>query len=435
MKKTPTPSVCFYFQVHQPFRLRDMRITEIGEDICYFDDDKNRAIFRKVAEKCYLPTNGLLLALLKRYPEFRVAFSLSGVFLDQCREYGPDVLASFQKLAATGQVEFLGETYYHSLASLFSLQEFCEQVVKHTQTIKKLFGMKPTTFRNTELIYSNEIAEVARLLGFKAMLAEGADHVLLGRSPNVVYTPPRFALSRRSQRIIARHRVHPVLATSMKTLLKNYQLSDDIAFRFGVAHRSKTPLTAETFAGWVRASHGRTVNLFMDYETFGEHQWADTGIFQFLEALPGAFRNHGISVTTPSSAAVKYGRGTLPVLDAHTPMSWADTERDLSAWRGNHLQEAALASIYGLEHAVKQRKDPVLLETWRKLLTSDHFYYLCTKYWADGDVHKYFSPYESPYEAYRRFSHALEDLRSLLKKVVHRKKQTKKCVHRRTSSR
>ncbi len=411
MTKTNSPSVCFYFQVHQPFRLRDMRIMDIGEFRSYFDDDKNRTVFRKVAEKCYLPTNALLLKLLKQHKNFRVAFSLSGVFIDQCREYGSDVLESFQQLAATGQVEFLAETYYHSLSCLFSLEEFCEQVAKHTETIKKIFNIKPTTFRNTELVYSNEIAEVARSLGFKAILAEGADRVLMGRSPNVVYTPPRFALSREWQRIISRYRVHPVPVKSMRTLLKNYQLSDDIAFRFGQAHRSKTPLTAETFAWWIKDSHGKSVNLFMDYETFGEHQWADTGIFHFLEALPGEFEKHGIETTTPAKTAMQYGRGTLPVIDAHAPVSWADTERDLSAWRGNHLQEAALAGIYALEHAVKKLKDPGLLDIWRKLQTSDHFYYLCTKYWSDGDVHKYFSPYESPYEAYRRYSHALCDLK------------------------
>lgn len=414
MTKTIFPSVCFYFQVHQPYRLRDLRVTDIGNAKNYFDHEKNHAVFRKVAEKCYLPTNALLLHILKKHKDFRAAFSLSGVFLDQCREYGPDVLESFQKLAATGQVEFLAETYYHSLSSLFSLEEFCEQVEKHVDTIKKLFRIKPTTFRNTELVYSNEIAEVARSLGFKAILAEGADRVLGGRSPNVVYAPPSFTLSRDWQRIIARHRIHSVPVKSMKTLLKNYQLSDDIAFRFGAAHRSKTPLTADTFAGWIRDCHGKSVNLFMDYETFGEHQWADTGIFQFLEALPGEFESKGIALRTPAETAALYGKGRLPTLDAHAPVSWADTERDLSAWRGNHLQEAALSGIYALEHAVKKLKDPVLLDIWRKLQTSDHFYYLCTKYWADGDVHKYFSPYESPYEAYRRFSHALEDLRLLL---------------------
>jgi len=426
--KKQTPSVCFYFQVHQPYRLKDLRITDIGHLHmgAYFDDDKNREIFRKVAEKCYLPANATLLQALKADPSFHVAFSLSGVFLDQCQEYGPDVLASFRALADTGQVEFLSETYYHSLSVLFSLEEFCEQVTKHAKAIKKYFGITPKVFRNTELVYSNEIAEVVRLLGFKAILAEGADHILKGRSPNVLYTPPKFTLPRDWRRIVARHAPRAVPVKKIKTLLKNYQLSDDIAFRFGNAHRSGTPLLAETFAEWVRCSHGRTVNLFMDYETFGEHQWEDTGIFSFLSALPAAFETRGIATLTPSTCAQRYGRGRLPELDAHAPVSWADTERDLSAWRGNYLQEAALSGIYALEALVKKQKNPVLLDIWRKLQTSDHFYYLCTKYWADGDVHKYFSPYESPYEAFRRYSHALEDLRLFLGKNAGVKNEKRK---------
>lgn len=406
-------NVCFYFQVHQPYRLRDLRITEIGSGSPdnYFDTEKNRSIFRKVAEKCYLPANETMLRILRMHPDFKVAYSLSGVFLDQCREYGPDVLASFKALAQTGRVEFLAETHYHSLSALFSVTEFCEQVQKHVKTIKELFGIKPSVFRNTELVYSNEIAEVVRLMGFKAILAEGADFLLRERSPNVVYTPPKFDLPKDWKAVIQAHRIHAKPVVHIKTLLKNYKLSDDIAFRFGDAHRSRHPLLAETFAEWVKNSGGQTVNLFMDYETFGEHQWADTGIFQFLEALPGKFHHCDIALRTPSDVARTSGRGTLPVFDAHAPVSWADIERDLSAWRGNHLQEAALSGIYALEHAVKALGDPVLLDIWRKLQTSDHFYYLCTKYWADGDVHKYFSPYESPYEAYRRYSHALEDLR------------------------
>lgn len=414
--KPASPSVCFYFQVHQPYRLKDLRVTDMA-DIApadYFDHDKNRAVFRKVAEKCYLPANAVLLDLLRAHPEFRVAFSLSGVFLDQCREYGEDVLASFKALAATGRVEFLAETYYHSLSSLFSVGEFCEQVHKHAVTIKELFGVLPTTFRNTELVYSNEIAEVARLLGFRAILAEGADRVLQGRSANIVYAPPGFMLPIAWRKTIAKYAVHQVPQLTIKTLLKNYQLSDDIAFRFGNAHRSNTPLTADTFAEWIRVSPGRTVNLFMDYETFGEHQWADTGIFDFLRSLPTALFARGVKTLNPRQAAATYGRGKLPTLDAHAPISWADTERDLSAWRGNHLQEAAIAGIYALETIVKKLRNPVLLDCWRKLQTSDHFYYLCTKYWSDGDVHKYFSPYESPYEAYRRYSHAVEGLKAFI---------------------
>lgn len=407
------PSVCFYFQVHQPYRLKDLRFTDLAgmSPEHYFDQEKNRAIFRKVAEKCYLPTNAVLLEQLQANKDMRVAFSLSGVFLDQCAEYGPDVLASFQALAKTKQVEFLCETYYHSLSCLFSLEEFCEQVERHAKAIKKLFGIKPRTFRNTELVYSNEISEVVRKLGFRAILAEGADRLLEGRTPNIIYTPPAFTLPDAWNKTIAEHAIHATPIKKIRTLLKNYHLSDDIAFRFGDAHRSNTPLTADTFADWVRVCHGQTVNLFMDYETFGEHQWADTGIFDFLRALPRALLERGVAMRSPSETASRYGRGKLPTLDAHTHVSWADSERDLSAWRGNNLQEAAFAGIYALEAAVKKFKDPALLDQWRKLQTSDHFYYLCTKYWSDGDVHKYFSPYESPYEAYRRYSHAVEGMR------------------------
>ena len=407
------PSVCFYFQVHQPYRLRDLRITEIGElkGKGYFDHDKNRAVFRKVAVKCYLPANALILDLMERHPEFSVAYSLSGVFLDQCREYGPDVLASFQKLAATGRVEFLCETYYHSLGYLSSLGEFCEQVEKHADTIEELFGKRPQVFRNTELVYSNEIAHVARLLGFKGILAEGADHLLYGRSANIPYMPPKFRLPKGMERIVAAHRVHAKPQQEIRVLLKNYRLSDDIAFRFSNRTWPGYPLTADRFVEWARQSGGHSVNLFMDYETFGEHQWADTGIFDFLAHLPEFFGRAGMSSATPSEVIRRWGVAPTQAIDAHTYVSWADIERDLSAWRGNKLQEASFQALYSLEQPVKALGNADLLESWRRLQTSDHFYYLCTKYWNDGDVHKYFSPYDSPYEAYRRYSHALEDLR------------------------
>lgn len=411
-----TPSICFYFQVHQPYRLRDLRITDVGamNGNGYFDEEKNRAIFRKVAEKCYLPANARILNLLNTYPDFHVSYSLSGVFLDQCREYGKDVLASFQALAKTGRVEFLAETYYHSLSCLFSLEEFCAQVEKHADTIEELFGTRPSVFRNTELVYSNEIAHVVRLLGFKGILAEGADHILHGRTPNVPYAPPKFRLPKGYEKTIARHRIHPTSQRDIRILLKNYRLSDDIAFRFGNRTWPSYPLHADTFAKWAKDSGGHSINLFMDYETFGEHQWADTGIFEFLSALPFFFREAGLSTKTPSGVIRAWGKRGCDTLDAHNHVSWADIERDLSAWRGNHLQEAALAGIYALESQIKASGNDALLETWRKLLTSDHFYYLCTKYWSDGDVHKYFSPYESPYEAYRRYSHAVADLQMTL---------------------
>lgn len=410
--------VCFYFQVHQPYRLRDMRITEIGTNHAgYFDDEKNEQIFRKVAEKCYLPANSVIFELLRKYPDFNVAYSLSGVFLDQCEQYGPDVLESFKALAKTGKVEFLAETYYHSLSAIRSTQEFCEQVQKHVKKIEELFGQTPKVFRNTELIFSNEIAHTARLMGFEGILAEGADHLLQGRSPNMPYIPPAFRMPRAMERTIAKYRPKNRRSDSMHILLKNYQLSDDIAFRFSNTGWASYPLNAETFSEWIGIAQGESVNLFMDYETFGEHQWADTGIFEFLSTLPKIWAEKGIKARTPSEliADWKKQKHEEQMLDAHTYVSWADTERDLSAWLSNDIQHAALSAIYELEDAVKNIGDTELLNTWRKLQTSDHFYYMCTKFWHDGDVHKYFSPYDSPYEAYRRFSHVIEDLRMRLK--------------------
>lgn len=409
------PLICLYFQVHQPYRLRDLRITEIGQgDIDYFDRVKNEQIFRKVAEKCYLPANKLMLDLVETYPDFRVSYSLSGVFLDQCKEYGPDVLVSFQKLAATGKVEFLAETYYHSLASIISLEEYCFQISKHVHTIEELFGMTPKVFRNTELIYNNEIAQIARLMGFHGIIAEGADAMLQGRNPNDLFRPPTFRLPAHREKIIRDHRPLPKRARNIAVLLKNYKLSDDVAFRFSDKSWVGYPLDAHTFTDWLMQSGGHSANLFMDYETFGEHQWEDTGIFDFLRSLPGIWEERGIEAVTPSQVIAGWKKDDAHEYDIHNTISWADMERDLSAWTGNHIQDAALHSIYDLEEQVKATQNPQLIENWRKLLTSDHFYYMCTKYWSDGDVHKYFSPYDSPYEAYRRYSHALHDLRARL---------------------
>ncbi len=414
-----SPLVCLYFQVHQPYRLRDLRITEVGRGntLDYFDHAKNRSVFRKVAEKCYLPANRLMLSLLAQYPDFKVAYSLSGVFLDQCEEYGPDVLESFQHLAKTGRVEFLAETYYHSLSSIQDTEEFCEQVTLHIRKIEDLFGMTPSIFRNTELIYSNELAQTARLMGFKGILAEGADHLLQGRSPNMPYMPPHFRLPRHTENVIARHRPLAKRAQDIFVLLKNFRLSDDVAFRFSDKSWVGFPLHAETFTDWLLGGGGHSVNLFMDYETFGEHQWEDTGIFEFLATLPRIWQERGVQCATPSRVIDTWEQNRSPVYDAHTIISWADTERDLSAWQGNQIQIAALEAIHALGPLVKATGNEELIRTWRRLQTSDHFYYMCTKYWNDGDVHKYFSPYDSPYEAYRRYSHALCDLKSRVEPI------------------
>ncbi len=415
MSQSSLPKVCFYFQVHQPFRLKDLRVTDIGsENFDPFDDEKNHAIFRKVAEKCYLPANRTMLEMLQQHPEFRISYSLSGVFLDQCELWGQDVLDSFRALAKTGRVEFMAETYYHSLSALHSIGEFCEQVGMHVRAMQRLFGVTPSILRNTELIFNNEIAHVVRLMGFKGMLSEGVDRLLNGRSPNQPFVPPSFRMPRGKERLIAAHRPLPKRSEDIHLLLKNYRLSDDIAFRFSDRNWSSFPLFSGTFADWVKQSGGHCINLFMDYETFGEHQWADTGIFEFLRSLPHSFAQHGITTATPSEVIADWKEHQYwetPVYDVHHTISWADTERDLSAWLGNHIQHSAMTNIYALEKQVKNTGDEKLIEQWRKLQTSDHFYYMCTKYWNDGDVHKYFSPYDSPYEAYRRFSHAFCDLK------------------------
>jgi len=386
-------SVCFYFQVHQPDRLRHYTIFD--SDTNYFDDARNAEICRKVANKCYLPTNRLLLRLIKEHRgRFRIAFSLTGVVLEQFRQSAPDVLASFQELAATGCVEFLGETYYHSLSFLFARDEFAEQVRMHRQLTEELFGQRPCVFRNTELIYNNDLAEeIERLGGFKAILTEGADHILGYRSPNYVYRPPN--------------------TQDIKLLLKNFRLSDDIAFRFSNQQWSEWPLRPGKFGQWINAVNGNgyTVNLFIDYETFGEHQWEDTGIFGFLRELPAeVLKNPDNDFKTPSEVADSFD--AVGTVDVPELISWADTERDLSAWLGNAMQHNAITHLYELAEAMHRSGDPDLLRAWRRLQTSDHFYYMCTKYFSDGDVHKYFNPYASPYDSYINFMSVLDNLRS-----------------------
>src|SRR3989338_1491819 len=390
-------SVCFYFQVHQPWRVKRFRIFDIGHGGRYFDDHSktnlnNEKIFRKVAEKSYLPANEAMLSLLTTHPEFRISYSLSGVLMEQMESFGPDVLDSFQRLVDTGRAELLSETYYHSLSFLYSREEFAEQVKLHRDKVRSLFGVTPKVFRNTELIFNNDLAQAVAELGYSAVLAEGADHVLGWRSPNFLYTPKG--------------------AGGIKLLLKNYKLSDDIAFRFGERSWKEFPLTAPKFAQWVNAinGNGNVVNLFMDYETFGEHQWEDTGIFKFLESLPREILKHPDNdFVTVSEAAELYA--PVAELDIPHSVSWADTERDLSAWLSNEIQHDAISKLYALEGEVKGSGNRRLVEDWRRLTTSDHFYYMCTKWWNDGDVHKYFNPYESPYDAFISYMNVLEDLK------------------------
>ncbi len=386
-------SVCFYFQVHQPFRLRHYTIFDSHNN--YFDDTENARICRKVAEKCYLPANRLFLDLIKRYDgRFKIAYSITGVLLEQLQLYAPNVLESFQELADTGCVEFLAETYYHSLSFLYSPDEFIEQIKAHREIIQRLFGQKPRIFRNTELIYNNRLPELLDRVGdFDAIITEGADHILGYRSPNFVY--------------------RPVNSERLRLLLKNYRLSDDIAFRFSNRDWSQWPLTADKFANWLNDVNGcgYVVNLFMDYETFGEHQWESTGIFDFIRRLPHEiFEHHDNDFKTPSEVIAAYD--PVDAIDIPHTISWADIERDLSAWRGNPMQENALVELYRLEQLVKQTTDEQIIEDWRKLQASDHFYYMCTKYFADGDVHKYFNPYESPYDSYINFMNVLDSINS-----------------------
>src|SRR3989344_3603539 len=398
------PSVCFYFQVHQPRRLKRYRIFDIGKDPLYFNDRSdsklnNRKIIEKVATKSYLPANRLMLELLQTYPEFKVSYSLSGIFMEQLEEYSPETLDSFKWLFDTGRVGVLSETYYHSLSFVYSREEFKRQVKLHSDKLWKLFGAEPRVFRNTELIYNNDLAKAAEEMGYRGVLAEGADHILGWRSPNFLYRPP---------------------GGKIKVLLKNYRLSDDIAFRFSSRDWSEYPLHADKFANWVSAVNGsgELINLFMDYETFGEHQWSDTGIFEFLRALPReVYRHPDNNFVTPSEALTRYR--SVGELDVPHFVSWADVERDLSAWLHNPMQQDAIKKLYALEKDVLASGDETVVEDWRCLQTSDHFYYMCTKWWNDGDVHKYFNPYESPYDAFITYMNVLNDLELRVERAHH----------------
>ena len=399
-------SVCFYFQVHQPFRLRkNYSFFDIGANHYYEDEQANRDICNKVSAKCYIPMNRLLLELIDRFQgRFKVAFSISGIALEQLQRFNPEVVELFQQLAATGAVEFINETYYHSLAFLFSRADFKKQVQEHKKLVKDLFGQTPTTFRNTELIYNNELAAFVEELGYTTILAEGADHVLGWRSPNFVYQPKD--------------------CYKLALLLKNYKLSDDIAFRFSNRGWEEFPLTADKYATWLHAinGNGEVINLFMDYETFGEHQWRDTGIFDFMRALPEKVLAHpDYRFINPREAHRYY----TPVAKIDVPhyVSWADIERDLTAWLGNPMQNSASEMVWQLEKDLVKLGDENLLSVWHKLLTSDHYYYMCTKWFSDGDVHKYFNPYDTPFDAYIVFMNVLNDLKETVKQRLKEKRK------------
>jgi alpha-amylase len=391
-------AIVLYLHVHQPFRVRPYSVFDTGinhnyfSESEYFSDTNDQRILEKVAEKSYLPTNEVLLRLLQKHPDFKISLSITGTVLEQMRDWAPQVLESFKELVKTGKVEILSETYYHSLAFFYSRFEFIKQVRMHEELVRTLFGVTPTAFRNTELAYNNELAQWADKAGYKAIISEGWDPVLGWRSPNHVYRPS--------------------YTENIKLLMKNYRLSDDIAFRFGDRSSPEWPLSAEKYCHWIDQLHesDSIINLFMDYETFGEHQWKDSGIFTFLEELPEVFlRQEGNSFMTISEAA----DGFEPVgeIDVPATITWADTERDLTAWLGNDMQKDVMHELYELENDILSTEDHGLIQDWRRLQTSDHAYYMCTKWFKDGDVHAYFSPYDSPFDAFIYYSNALRDLK------------------------
>jgi alpha-amylase len=392
-------SVVLYLHAHQPLRVKPYSIFQAGNDHFYFNDDtpetdtNNRFIIDKVSEKSYLPTNRMLQDLLLQHPDFKLSLSITGTLIEQLESHRPDVLQSFKDIVATGKVEIVAETYHHSLAFFFSRAEFVRQVAAHAHKIREVFGVTPTAFRNTELAYNNELAKWADEAGYKAIITEGWDPILGWRSPNYVYRPYQ--------------------TENIRLLMKNYKLSDDIAFRFSNRDWSEWPLSAETYAHWLSETDGGgdCINLFMDYETFGEHQWADSGIFDFMRALPAEWlKTPGHDFKTITEAAERYD--VRDFVDIHNTITWADTERDLTAWLGNDMQNDALKALYELENSLVELGNEDLLNDWRRLQTSDHAYYMCTKWFSDGDVHAYFSPYDSPYKAFMYFMNAYRDLQA-----------------------
>lgn len=390
--------IVLYLHVHQPLRVRQYSVFDTAVNHDYFDepqydtDRNNEQVFRKVADKSYRPMNALLEKLFAMHPDFKLSLSITGTFIEQAEKWAPDVLDSFKRLVATGRVEIVAETYYHSLAFFYSRQEFELQVEAHRAKVRELFGVETQVFRNTELAYNDDLAKWADDYGFKGILAEGWDPILEWRSPNHVYRPAG--------------------TKNIALLLKNYRLSDDLAFRFSNQDWSEWPLTADKYSQWTNASieSQPLINLFMDYETFGEHQWADTGIFDFFESFIGKWLlnsdNTFYTVSEAISAFEPVGEISMP-----QTVTWADNERDLTAWLGNSMQQEALRYIYSLEDDILRTGDLELIADWRKLQTSDHVYYMCTKWFTDGDVHAYFSPYESPYDAFLYFINAVRDLR------------------------
>jgi alpha-amylase len=398
--------IVLYLHAHQPFRVRKYSVFDTAINHDYFNEPdykterNNEQVFRKVADKTYRPMNALLEKLLNTYPDFKLSLSITGVFLEQAEMWAPDVIESYKRLVDTGRVEIVAETYYHSLAFFYNIHEFENQVEAHRAKIREIFGVETQVFRNTELSYNDALAKWADNHGFKGILAEGWDPILEWRSPNHVYKP--------------------VNTNNIALLLKNYRLSDDVAFRFSDKAWPQWPLNADTYNMWVNESiqNQPVVNLFMDYETFGEHQWADTGIFDFLETFVNRWLSNSENTFYTVSGAIDTFEPAGEISMPNT-VTWADTERDLTAWLGNSMQQEALRYIYSMENDILRTNDLDLISDWRKLQTSDHVYYMCTKWFSDGDVHAYFSPYESPYEAFLYYLNVIRDLRWRLHQYHH----------------
>lgn len=389
-------SICLYLHMHQPIRYREYSVFDVSNSSNYFDCDyserqSNERIFKKVAEKSYRPTLNLLEKNIKKHPGFRVSLSITGTWLEQAEKWGPDLIAQIKRLVSSGQVEILGETYYHSLAFFYNLDEFNVQVDLHADKIQQLFGVRPKVFRNTELAYNDSLAKWAEDKGYRGIVAEGWDTILGWRSPNHVY--------------------RPVGCKNIKLLLKNYRLSDDIAFRFSNHGWKEWPLTVPKYQHWLNMDclRGNLVNLFMDFETFGEHQWSDTGIFDFLDSFISSwlseYENQFVTVSEACNLMPPADEISMP-----ETVTWADTERDLSAWLSNSMQKSAMNDLYSMRGKILASGDKKLISDWRILTTSDHPYSMCTKYWNDGDVHAYFSAYASPYESYMYFMNVLRDI-------------------------
>ena len=395
-------AICLYLHIHQPTRYREYSIFDVANDSNYYYDhydsrQSNERIFKKVANKSYRPMLSLLERNMQSHPDFKVSFSITGTWLEQAQKWAPELIEQIKRMVERGQAEIVGETYYHSLAYFYNLDEFNDQVLMHSQLIERLFGVKPQVFRNTEFAYNDSLAKWADEKGYKGILAEGWDKILGWRSPNYVYRPAG--------------------TQNIKLLLKNYRLSDDIAFRFSNRAWSEWPLTVPKYINWLNMDclRGNLINLFMDFETFGEHQWEDTGIFNFMDSLISIwlseYENRFVTVSEACDLEEPADEISMP-----DTVTWADTERDLSAWLSNKMQVSAMQELYNLRNDVLATNDGQLIADWRYLTTSDHPYSMCTKYWNDGDVHAYFSAYASPYESFMYFMNVLRDIEYRIKK-------------------